>query len=81
MANGFHRCEAPLSKASTAVEQAATATGNTSGTGSDSSSGSDTSDNAAPGLMPSGPVMTLGSMAVGLYVLVAMGAGAAMVAL
>ncbi|KAI0438809.1 family 72 glycoside hydrolase [Xylaria telfairii] len=74
-------CEAPLAKASTAVAVAATATANTGGTGSGSGSDSETSDNAAPGSMPSGPVMTLGNMAVGLYVLVAMGAGAAMVAL
>ncbi|KAI0505154.1 family 72 glycoside hydrolase [Xylaria bambusicola] len=79
-------CESALDKASTAVAQAATATANVggasgSGSGSGSSSGSETSDNAAPGLIPSSPVFTLGSMAVGLYVLVAMGTGAAMVAL
>ncbi|KAI8951196.1 family 72 glycoside hydrolase [Xylaria longipes] len=74
-------CEASLSKASAAVAVAATATANTSGTGSGTGSDADTSDSAAPGSMPSGPIFTLGNMAVGLYVLVAMGAGAAMVAL
>ncbi|KAI0814699.1 family 72 glycoside hydrolase [Xylaria sp. FL0064] len=74
-------CKASLDKASTAVAQAATATANISGTGSSSGSDSSTSGNAAPGTMPSGTVFTLGSMAVGLYVLVAMGTGAAMVAL
>ncbi|KAI0977295.1 family 72 glycoside hydrolase [Xylaria arbuscula] len=76
-------CEASLDKASTAVAVAATATANSSGTGSGSGSGSDseTSGNAAPGTMPSGPIFTIGSMAIGLYVLVAMGTGAAMVAL
>ncbi|KAI1182183.1 family 72 glycoside hydrolase [Nemania serpens] len=71
-------CKASLDKASSAVAVAATATAN-SGTGS--GSGSESSGNAAPGTMPSGPVVTLGNMVVGLYVLVAMGAGAAMVAL
>ncbi|KAF2973258.1 hypothetical protein GQX73_g262 [Xylaria multiplex] len=74
-------CKASLDKASTAVAEAATATAATSGTGSSSGSDSETSDNAAAGMMPSGPVFTLGSMAVGLYVLVAMGTGAAMIAL
>lgn len=76
------RCKASLDRASSAVAVAATATAN-SGGGSGSGSGSDSqsSDNAAPGTMPSGPVVTLGNMVVGLYVLVAMGAGAAMVAL
>ncbi|TGJ87142.1 hypothetical protein E0Z10_g1574 [Xylaria hypoxylon] len=72
-------CKASLDKASTAVEQAATATAATGGT--DSGSDSQTSDNAAPGTMPSGPIFTLGSMAIGLYVLVAMGTGAAMITL
>ncbi|KAI1125826.1 family 72 glycoside hydrolase [Nemania abortiva] len=74
-------CETSLEQASSAVAVVATATGNASGTGSSSGSGSDTSDSAAPGSMPSGPIVTLGNMAIGLYVLVAMGAGAAMVAL
>ncbi|KAI0536170.1 family 72 glycoside hydrolase [Xylaria digitata] len=74
-------CKASLDKASTAVAEAATATAATSGTGSGSGSDSETSDNAAPSMMPSGPIFTLGSMAVGLYVLVAMGTGAAMIAL
>ncbi|KAI0551118.1 family 72 glycoside hydrolase [Xylaria curta] len=74
-------CEAPLQKASSAVAVVATATANTSGTGSTSGAGSQSSDNAAPSFMPSGPILTLGNMAVGLYVLVAMGAGAVMVAL
>lgn len=74
------RCKASLDRASSAVAVAATATAN-SGTGSSSGSGSESSDNAAPASMPSGPVVTLGNMVVGLYVLVAMGAGAAMVAL
>ncbi|KAI1197597.1 family 72 glycoside hydrolase [Nemania serpens] len=73
-------CKASLDRASSAVAVAATATAN-SGTGSSSGSGSESSDNAAPASMPSGPVVTLGNMVVGLYVLVAMGAGAAMVAL
>ncbi|KAI0403358.1 family 72 glycoside hydrolase [Xylaria palmicola] len=72
-------CEASLSKASSAVEAAATATGNISGTGSGSDAA--TSDNAAPGMMAAGPVFALGNLVVGLYVVVAMGAGAAMVAL
>ncbi|GAP92778.1 putative glycoside hydrolase family 72 protein [Rosellinia necatrix] len=72
-------CEASLEKASSAVAVAATATANAGG--SSSGSGSQTSDNAAPGTMPSGPLFTLGSMAVGAYMLVALGAGAAMVAL
>ncbi|KAI0418402.1 family 72 glycoside hydrolase [Xylaria grammica] len=74
-------CKASLDKASTAVAQAATATAAVSGSGSSSGSDSETTDNAAPGLMPSGTVFSLGSMAVGLYVLVAMGTGAAMIAL
>lgn len=76
--DSLFRCKASLDKASSAVAVAATATAN-SGTGS--GSGSESSGNAAPGTMPSGPVVTLGNMVVGLYVLVAMGAGAAMVAL
>ncbi|KAI0117961.1 family 72 glycoside hydrolase [Nemania sp. FL0031] len=74
-------CEASLDQASSAVAVVATATGNASGTGSSSGADSDTSGNAAPGSMPSGPIVTLGNMAIGLYVLVAMGAGAAMIAL
>lgn len=74
-------CESALEKASSAVAVAATATANSGGGSTGSGSDSDTTPNAAPGVMPSGPVLTLGSMAVGFYVLVAMGAGAAMVAL
>ncbi|KAI2643735.1 family 72 glycoside hydrolase [Xylaria nigripes] len=73
-------CEGPLASASSAVAVAATATAHVGG-GSDSSSGSgpNHSLNAAPGTMPSGPLFTLGNMAVGLYMLVAVGAGAAMI--
>ncbi|KAI1822749.1 family 72 glycoside hydrolase [Xylaria intraflava] len=74
-------CEAPLAKASAAEAVAATATANVSGSGSSSGPDSSNSDSAAPGTVPSGPVITLGNMAVGLYMLVAMGAGAAMIAL
>jgi len=70
-------CEDALAKASSAVAVAATATAASTG----SASGSSKSDNAAPGTMPLGPVITLGNMAVGLYMVVAMGAGAAMIAL
>ncbi|KAI8624713.1 family 72 glycoside hydrolase [Xylariaceae sp. FL1651] len=70
-------CQASLSKASSAIAVAATATAASSG----SSPNSSTSGNAAPGTMPTGPFVTFGNVAVGLYLLVAMGAGAAMVAL
>ncbi|KAI0157402.1 family 72 glycoside hydrolase [Xylariaceae sp. FL1272] len=71
-------CSAKLAAASSEVEAAATAT-SASQVGSGSDSG--TTDSAAPGLMVSSPIFTLGNMAVGLYMLVAMGAGAAMIAL
>ncbi|KAI1330181.1 family 72 glycoside hydrolase [Xylariaceae sp. FL0255] len=66
-------CTAALAKASAAVEVAATATA--------PSAGATDSDSAAPGLMPRGPVITMGGAAIGLYILVAMGVGAAMVVL
>lgn len=73
-------CEAALAKASSAVAVAATATANVGG-GSSSGDGADPedSDSAAPGTMPYGPVVTLGNMAVGVYMLVSMAAGAAVI--
>jgi 1,3-beta-glucanosyltransferase GAS1 len=73
-------CETALAKASSAVAVAATATANVGG-GSGSGDGADPegSDSAAPSTLPYGPVVTLGNMAVGVYMLVAMAAGAAMV--
>ncbi|KAI0392826.1 family 72 glycoside hydrolase [Xylariaceae sp. FL0594] len=70
-------CEAALEKAREAVAEAATATANVGGSGS----GADPkdSDSAAPGTMSYGPVITLGNVAVGVYMLVAMAAGAAMI--
>ncbi|KAI1437407.1 family 72 glycoside hydrolase [Xylaria sp. CBS 124048] len=72
-------CEAPLAKASSAVDLAATATANVGGV--DSGSNPSKSDSAAPNSMPFGPAVSLGNMAIGVYMLVAMGAGAAMIAL
>ncbi|KAI1336350.1 family 72 glycoside hydrolase [Xylariaceae sp. FL0016] len=70
-------CESALSSASAAVEVAATAS-----SASTSSTGASSSENASsPGSARLGSLMTLGSVVIGGYVLVAMGVGAAMIAL
>ncbi|KAI0470795.1 family 72 glycoside hydrolase [Xylariaceae sp. FL0804] len=73
-------CSASLSSASSAVEVVATATSASTSTGSGSGSSSSGSSAATPGARMA-PFLALGDIVVGLYVLVAMGAGAAMVAL
>ena len=70
-------CKTMLASASSANAVAATATGATTSTGTSSSSSS--SSLAHPMSMSS--LFSIGELAVGLYVVVAMGAGAAMVAL
>lgn len=74
-------CSSKLSSASSANAVAATATGGTTGTGSSSSS--DSTSTSSSIAMPSvhKSLFSIGDMAIGLYMLVAMGAGAAVFAL
>ncbi|KAI1800441.1 carbohydrate-binding module family 43 protein [Daldinia bambusicola] len=72
------KCEASLAKADSAVAVAATATAASAG---GSSTGDSTENAAAPASVRMTPLMTIGDMAVSLYVLVAMGVGAGMVML
>ncbi|KAI2622807.1 carbohydrate-binding module family 43 protein [Hypomontagnella submonticulosa] len=72
------QCDAALAKANSAVAVAATAT---AGSASSGSTGESSKNAAAPASVRMTPFMTLGDMAIGLYVLVAMGAGAGMVML
>ncbi|XXG99559.1 hypothetical protein Hte_005898 [Hypoxylon texense] len=71
-------CDAALEKANSAVAVAATAT---AGSATSSSTGGSTENAAAPASLRVSPFMTMGDMAVSLYVLVAMGVGAGMVML
>lgn len=71
-------CKSALSSASSANEIAATAT---SGPDSTSDSSSESSSNAAVAFGPARGLFALGDLAVGLYVIVAMGVGAGMVLL
>ncbi|OTA98323.1 carbohydrate-binding module family 43 protein [Hypoxylon sp. CI-4A] len=73
-------CEASLSKADAAVAVAATATAG-SATSAASSSSDSTENAAAPGSVRMSSFMTMGDIAVSLYVVVAMGVGAGMVML
>ncbi|KAI1076676.1 carbohydrate-binding module family 43 protein [Whalleya microplaca] len=71
-------CDSKLEAASQAAEVAATATAGSTAT---STGGSSSTGNAAPGGARMAPFMTLGEMAIGLYMVVAMGAGASMILL
>ncbi|KAI2607810.1 carbohydrate-binding module family 43 protein [Hypoxylon sp. NC1633] len=71
-------CKAALDKANSAVAVAATAT---AGSASGSSTGGSTPNAAAPSSVRSTPFMTMGDMAIGLYMVVAMGVGAGMMVL
>ncbi|KAI1407689.1 carbohydrate-binding module family 43 protein [Hypoxylon sp. FL1857] len=71
-------CQASLAKANSAVAVAATAT---AGSTSSASTGESSENAAAPASVRMAPFMTMGDMAISLYVLVAMGAGAGMVML
>ncbi|KAI1767973.1 carbohydrate-binding module family 43 protein [Hypoxylon sp. FL1150] len=71
-------CDASLAKANSAVALAATAT---AGTTSSSSTADSTENAAAPASVRMSAFMTMGDMAIGLYMLVAMGVGAGMVLL
>lgn len=73
-------CASSLASASSAVASAATATVGSSTSGSGSGSGSSDPSNAATPLRM-GPMMTIGDMAIGLYMLVAAGVGAGMILL
>ncbi|KAI5865235.1 carbohydrate-binding module family 43 protein [Durotheca rogersii] len=71
-------CQSALSQAESSIAVAATATAGASTSGS----GSGTTENAAaPASVRFSPLMTMGDMAISLYVLVAMGVGAGMVML
>ncbi|KAI1774470.1 carbohydrate-binding module family 43 protein [Hypoxylon cercidicola] len=71
-------CDAALQKASSAVAVAATAT---AGSATSSSTGDSTENAAAPASVRMGAFMSMGDMAISLYMLVAMGVGAGMVML
>ncbi|KAI1396842.1 carbohydrate-binding module family 43 protein [Hypoxylon fuscum] len=71
-------CKTALEKANSAVAVAATAT---AGSASSASTGESSENAAAPATVRMTPFMTMGDMAVGLYMLVAMGVGAGMVVL
>ncbi|KAI0160086.1 carbohydrate-binding module family 43 protein [Hypoxylon sp. FL1284] len=69
-------CDAALKKADSAAEVAATAT---AGSATSDSTGDSTENAAAPSSVRMGSFMTMGDMAVSLYMLVAVGVGAGMV--
>ncbi|KAH9996733.1 carbohydrate-binding module family 43 protein [Xylariaceae sp. FL0662B] len=73
-------CEAKLEQASKAAEVAATATAGSSSTATGDSSES-SGNAAAPGGAHMAPFMTMGDMAIGLYMIVAMATGAGMILL
>lgn len=72
-------CKTALASASSANAVAATATAGSTSTGSSNSSSASTSSIAMPAAHKA--LLSIGDMAIGMYMLVAMGAGAAMVAL
>lgn len=74
----LNSCDAALAKANSAVAVAATAT---AGSASSSSTADSTENAAAPASVRMGAFMTMGDMAIGMYMLVAMGVGAGMVML
>lgn len=78
--NAASSCSEKLAAASSANEVAATATGSTDSASQTGGSGSDDNENAAPGFAQRSMLM-FGDVAVGLYVAVAMAAGASMVLL
>ncbi|KAI1390456.1 carbohydrate-binding module family 43 protein [Hypoxylon trugodes] len=74
-------CKSSLAKANSAVAVAATATAGSASTASTGETSESSENAAAPASVRMTPFVTMGDMAVSLYVLVAMGAGAGMVLL
>lgn len=74
-------CSTKLASASSVNAVAATATGGTDSTGSSSSSTSSSTSSSLAGPSMHKSLFSVGDMAIGLYMLVAMGAGAAVFAL